>query len=268
MNDPQSLHKYLYVHGDAVNGVDPTGRSFVVNVCVGLLVLGAAALLFPIPQFTFFFRWWGYPSGRTYSETKNRLDYINALIVVMSEVGGLYTARRENGISMHLVAQAVECDGHLVEDPAHRFPDNWSYLDDALFLAWTAMYRRVGCGGVYVVSETRIYLRGGAGLNVPWAPGITLSEEKFFSRFDEETAEFFVHEVLHNKYPFRHGRQFYADDEPIVVLEDDPQTTTFQRFYMWAYFTRDENGKSLWMHIQEEASERARRGPPYFGQHE
>ena len=25
MHDPQSLHKYLYVHGDPVNGIDPTG---------------------------------------------------------------------------------------------------------------------------------------------------------------------------------------------------------------------------------------------------
>jgi len=25
MQDPQSLHKYLYVHGDPVQGVDPTG---------------------------------------------------------------------------------------------------------------------------------------------------------------------------------------------------------------------------------------------------
>jgi hypothetical protein len=25
MQDPQSLHKYLYVHGDPVNGIDPTG---------------------------------------------------------------------------------------------------------------------------------------------------------------------------------------------------------------------------------------------------
>ena len=28
-NDPQSLHKYLYVHGDPVNGVDPTGLAFI-----------------------------------------------------------------------------------------------------------------------------------------------------------------------------------------------------------------------------------------------
>ena len=26
MQDPQSLHKYAYVHGDPINGVDPTGK--------------------------------------------------------------------------------------------------------------------------------------------------------------------------------------------------------------------------------------------------
>ncbi len=25
LQDPQSLHKYLYVHGDPVQGIDPTG---------------------------------------------------------------------------------------------------------------------------------------------------------------------------------------------------------------------------------------------------
>ena len=29
MQDPQSLHKYAYVHNNPVNGIDPTGRSFV-----------------------------------------------------------------------------------------------------------------------------------------------------------------------------------------------------------------------------------------------
>jgi len=29
MQDPQSLHKYLYVHGDPINGYDPTGETFL-----------------------------------------------------------------------------------------------------------------------------------------------------------------------------------------------------------------------------------------------
>ena len=41
MQDPQSLHKYAYVHGDPVQGVDPTGKFVGIGVTVGLL--GAAA---------------------------------------------------------------------------------------------------------------------------------------------------------------------------------------------------------------------------------
>ncbi|MDR2438266.1 MAG: RHS repeat-associated core domain-containing protein, partial [Planctomycetaceae bacterium] len=33
LNDPQSLHKYLYTHADPVNGIDPSG-SMNVMVCV------------------------------------------------------------------------------------------------------------------------------------------------------------------------------------------------------------------------------------------
>ncbi len=41
--DPQSLHKYLYVHGDPVQGVDPTGRSLIGTVkAVGIrITIGA-----------------------------------------------------------------------------------------------------------------------------------------------------------------------------------------------------------------------------------
>jgi RHS repeat-associated protein len=37
MQDPQSLHKYLYVHGDPVQGVDPTGRFVsLVGLMIGM----------------------------------------------------------------------------------------------------------------------------------------------------------------------------------------------------------------------------------------
>jgi RHS repeat-associated protein len=40
LNDPQSLHKYLYTHDDPVNGIDPTGKSWgtvaiAVSVAIG-----------------------------------------------------------------------------------------------------------------------------------------------------------------------------------------------------------------------------------------
>jgi RHS repeat-associated protein len=37
LNDPQSFHKYLYVHADPVNGIDPTGRNSVTAVLTKFL---------------------------------------------------------------------------------------------------------------------------------------------------------------------------------------------------------------------------------------
>ena len=44
--DPQSLHKYAYVHGDPIQGVDPTGRFNAISISIGVgigLKLGALA---------------------------------------------------------------------------------------------------------------------------------------------------------------------------------------------------------------------------------
>ncbi|MDR2409001.1 MAG: RHS repeat-associated core domain-containing protein, partial [Bacteroidales bacterium] len=43
LNDPQSLHKYLYTHADPVNGIDPTGKMTTVQVCIAV---AAVALTF------------------------------------------------------------------------------------------------------------------------------------------------------------------------------------------------------------------------------
>ncbi len=38
--DPQSLHKYLYTHGDPVNGIDPTGLSVSVTTSMNTVTVG------------------------------------------------------------------------------------------------------------------------------------------------------------------------------------------------------------------------------------
>jgi RHS repeat-associated protein len=43
MHDPQSLHKYLYVHGDPVQGVDPSGEMTLLGIVkVGAIIGGLA----------------------------------------------------------------------------------------------------------------------------------------------------------------------------------------------------------------------------------
>ena len=39
MQDPQSLHKYAYVHGDPIQGVDPTGM-FGLGASLGSISIG------------------------------------------------------------------------------------------------------------------------------------------------------------------------------------------------------------------------------------
>jgi RHS repeat-associated protein len=53
MQDPQSLHKYLYVHGDPVQGIDPTGTNLTGGqlAAIGVAaVLGGMALTIIIPS--------------------------------------------------------------------------------------------------------------------------------------------------------------------------------------------------------------------------
>ena len=42
MNDPQSLHKYTYVHGDPIQGIDPTGENLIGTIgAIGIrMVIG------------------------------------------------------------------------------------------------------------------------------------------------------------------------------------------------------------------------------------
>ncbi|MDR2439739.1 MAG: RHS repeat-associated core domain-containing protein, partial [Planctomycetaceae bacterium] len=48
LNDPQSLHKYLYCHADSINGIDPNGESLfsiftkVVRLLAGITLKSAA----------------------------------------------------------------------------------------------------------------------------------------------------------------------------------------------------------------------------------
>ena len=51
INDPQSLHKYLYVHGDPINGIDPAGLtrtliSLKTAIVISGIIAGAATVDF------------------------------------------------------------------------------------------------------------------------------------------------------------------------------------------------------------------------------
>ena len=42
MQDPQSLHKYAYVHGDPITGIDPSGREFTIGGLMSSMAIGGA----------------------------------------------------------------------------------------------------------------------------------------------------------------------------------------------------------------------------------
>ncbi|HUG67546.1 MAG TPA: RHS repeat-associated core domain-containing protein [Pirellulaceae bacterium] len=44
MQDPQSLHKYLYAHGDSIQGIDPTGRNLTSTISAIGIGLNIASL--------------------------------------------------------------------------------------------------------------------------------------------------------------------------------------------------------------------------------
>ena len=46
--DPQSLHKYAYVHGDPISGIDPTGEFLVIAALFVLVTIGFIAFDSPI----------------------------------------------------------------------------------------------------------------------------------------------------------------------------------------------------------------------------
>jgi RHS repeat-associated protein len=49
--DPASLHKYLYAHSDPLNGVDPTGRSFLQNLGAAMTFMVTIAAIH-LPRLT------------------------------------------------------------------------------------------------------------------------------------------------------------------------------------------------------------------------
>jgi RHS repeat-associated protein len=49
LNDPQSLHKYLYIHADPINGIDPSGEVAIFWLLGKLLAVSYAAFSFVVP---------------------------------------------------------------------------------------------------------------------------------------------------------------------------------------------------------------------------
>jgi RHS repeat-associated protein len=61
LNDPQSLHKYLYTHADPVNGIDPSGEmtiSMAINIAIRAVTPYVAAamrvLSFVVPRLSYY----------------------------------------------------------------------------------------------------------------------------------------------------------------------------------------------------------------------
>ena len=56
VDDPQSLHKYLYVHGDPIQGVDPTGLNWTIGSVLSAIHIGLSFVIsYSIP--VLYFSW-------------------------------------------------------------------------------------------------------------------------------------------------------------------------------------------------------------------
>ena len=84
LSDPQSLHKYLYTHGDPVNGWDPTGWEFTTTGTLAVVGGAVALQISALPRAAHLFQagkelqWQLLANGYVTEdlETKNTIDFV------------------------------------------------------------------------------------------------------------------------------------------------------------------------------------------------
>lgn len=107
LEDPQSLHKYLYVHGNPIVLVGPTGERAMVNVMAALGVVGLlAAGMFVVPGlWGRFGASWGLREARESQE----------IAIVVGDLGFLNNAALSNSaVSIQRFRYELEKVGHVV----------------------------------------------------------------------------------------------------------------------------------------------------------
>ncbi|HBJ33987.1 MAG TPA: hypothetical protein DDZ51_04320 [Planctomycetaceae bacterium] len=96
MQDPQSLHKYAYVHGDPVQGVDPTGK-FLVSMVVSF---GISSQLRKADAQKNAGAW----------HTFLRLAHLSDLLIHWSNTAHLFTSRYSSGPRSETTYMSRVCD--------------------------------------------------------------------------------------------------------------------------------------------------------------
>jgi len=258
MHDPQSLHKYLYVHGDPVNGIDPTGE---LVLAVSISALGRSALrigtgvaivavLVDIglkAYLTFGFS--PHPDDKTTAEYQARLAEIYNVMTVMVEVGDDYDAgglpalnRRWNPPGGFRPA--------LNPLPAHAaFPAaDWSELRGAMRYV-IIRYPRVEDFGVKVASPT-----GSAGFNHPFLPGIFVSHEQFWNDDIIAPADTITHEGIHDLHG--PGHPVNGTICRLTTCPSSSSSPAIQRLKAFLQSHDDANVKSAWRYVLDEAAQR------------
>jgi RHS repeat-associated protein len=84
LDDPQSLHKYLYTHADPINGIDPTGLESLYSVSVSTGVSSGMRDNSQAVQMSSFIR-----AKSTLTKVKNVIDMFDRFINLTDQIQDL-----------------------------------------------------------------------------------------------------------------------------------------------------------------------------------
>ncbi len=105
MQDPQSLHKYLYCHANPINNIDPTGNMTITEGIVTIAVVGILASIAVRPQM------WARMGSYGIKETKTPKN----IAVINGKLGGSHEwSYAWSGVNIHEFSSELSAAGHNV----------------------------------------------------------------------------------------------------------------------------------------------------------
>jgi len=251
LNDPLSLHKYLYVHGDPIRGIDPTGEGLALQLAISALqvtlaVMGVAAVVQAYSWFAAIAD--PHPMNAPLAVYQARLDHLTTVASVAKRVGDAYAKDGLAGLQAQYPAS-----GGFVPDPASPagvvFPAEWARLSNYIGYM-VERYDYIGRWGVRVKD---CYTLGGAAINNPLSPGITMHSDTFWSNSNWTAIDFYLHEGFHDFGPGGWMPLGHEEARGIVTVEAGGRNA-WNELHDFLYWHKDATGKRLMSYVMSEAS--------------